>query len=227
VNEDDFREYWQHQTDSNHPARPGIDVFPIGAGEIQAFLGDAAGRRVLEIGCGAGELFQHLRLDRAGYLGVDFSDSSLREFRARHPGVRVVKGEAATFSIAETFDFVIVNNVLQYCRPLTTMSCLLNLGPMLAPGGRVLLGNVPNRSQRLAYLRGLFSPEPRGVLARAWRLLRGWLAILGSDTDRIGFWYTPQEIGRMAGQAGFDCAIFGCLLYPYRFSALLSRKGPR
>ena len=102
------------------------------------------------------------------------------------------------------------------------MSCLLSLRAMLAPGGRIFLGNVPDRAQRVAYLRGHFNPERRAALARLARFFRSWLAVLGSDTDRIGFWYTPGEIARMAGQAGFDCAIFGCLLYPYRFSALLS-----
>ena len=49
-----------------------------------------------------------------------------------------------------------------------------------------------------------------------------------SDTDAsVGFWYTPQEIARVAEAAGLDCAIFGCVLYPYRFSALLRERAPR
>jgi SAM-dependent methyltransferase len=227
VNEEFFRDFWSRKTDSDHPPRPGIDVFPIGAGEIQGFLPKPPAR-VLEIGCGAGELFQHLSLDRSAYLGVDFSESMLATFRARHPGVRVVHGEATTFFVEETFDFILVNNVIQYCRPWMTSACVKNLARMLAPGGRILLGNVPNRRQRLAYVRRRFAPESAGPLRWLWRLVRGLAIVALSDTDSsVGFWYTPPEIARIAASAGLDAAIFGCVLYPYRFSALLTHRAPR
>jgi SAM-dependent methyltransferase len=225
VNDAYFREFWKHRTDSDHPPRPGIDVFPIGAAEIQGFLGRGARGKVLDLGCGAGELFQHLELDRASYLGVDFSDSMLETFSAKHPGVRVVKGDAATFFTEERFDFILVNNVIQYCRPWMTRSCLGNLRRMLAPEGRILLGNVPNRRLRLAHVRRQFSPERPGLLAWLFRLVRGLAIVALSDTDgSVGYWYTPQEIACMAEELELDCALFGCVLYPYRFSALLTHR---
>jgi len=224
MDERSFRKYWSHKTDSDHVARPGFDVFTIAAAEIQAFLGRGARSRVLEIGCGAGEVFEHLELDRRSYLGVDFSDRILHTFLERHPGVRVLHGDATTFSVPEQFDFVIVNNVVQYCRPWMTLACLHNLKPMLAPGGKIFLGNVPNRSQRLAWTRGLFSGEHVSPVRWLGRLLRGLAVVALSDHDSIGFWYTPGEVTRLAASAGFECAIFGCVLYPYRFTAILGHR---
>lgn len=223
VDEAFFRDVWSRRRDSDHPPRPGIDVFRIGAGEVQAFLGRER-RRVLEIGCGAGELFAHLELDRGAYLGVDFSPSILNVFRERHPGVRVVEGEATTFHVDEEFDFILVNNVVQYLKPWSTQACLRNLARMLAPGGQILLGNIPNRRQRLAFVRRRFSPEPAGPITWLSRLVKGLLVVTLSESDpSVGFWYTPPEIGRMARAVGLECWVFGCVLYPYRFSALLRR----
>jgi SAM-dependent methyltransferase len=223
VNEAEFRDYWtlRGKTDSDHVLREGFDVFRIGAAEIQPWLDGA--KRVLEIGCGAGELFSHLRLDRSAYLGVDFSRSMLDEFARRHPGVRVQLGEAASFTTREEFDFIIINNVVQYCAPWMTLACLQNAAEMLANGGRIFLGNVPHRGLRVPLLAGAFDPARPRALARLWRRLRARLFVAFNPTDRIGYWYAPDEIARFAAPLGLDCAIFGCLLYPYRFTAILTK----
>lgn len=221
MNEAEFRDYWTRKTDSDHVLREGVDVFRIGAAEIQPWIDGK--KRILEIGCGAGELFEHLRLDRAGYLGVDFSRSMLDTFAARHPGVRVVPGEAATFSVPEKFDTIIINNVFQYCAPWMTLACLQNAADMLAEGGRIFAGNVPHRGLRLALLTGRFDPERRGALARFVRYVRARAFIFMNPQDRIGYWYLPSEIARFAAPLGLECAVFGCVLYPYRFTAILER----
>jgi SAM-dependent methyltransferase len=224
TDETGFHDYWQRKTDSDHVPREGYDVFRIGAGEIQPFL---HGRRsVLELGCGAGELFEHLDVDRSAYLGVDFSRSMLDTFKARHAGVRLEHGEASTFTTKEKFDFVLVNNVVQYCAPYRTLGILQNAADMLAPGGRIFLGNIPDRRARLAYRRGYFFGDRAGFLVRLGRFLRAVLFILGNRTDTVGYWYTPDEIARFAKPLGLEVAIFGCVLYPYRFSAVLERAAP-
>jgi SAM-dependent methyltransferase len=221
VNEAEFRDYWSRKTDSDHVPREGFEVFRIGAAEIQPFVRGA--RRVLEIGCGAGELFEHLGLDRSAYLGVDFSRSCLDTFAAKHPGVRLELGEATTFSRREEFDFILVNNVVQYCAPWMTLACLQNASDMLAKGGRIFLGNIPDRHLRIAYYRGQFTGRREGFARRALGLLRAWSFVAFNPNDRIGFWYTPSEIAAFAEPLGLECAIFGCLLYPYRFTAVLTK----
>jgi SAM-dependent methyltransferase len=221
VEEAAFNVYWSRKTDSDHVPRPGWDVFRIGASEIQPFVQGAP--RVLEIGCGAGELFEHLEVDRSGYLGIDFSRSMLDAFSRRHPDVRVQLGEADTFSTKERFDLVIVNNVVQYCAPWTTYACLRNCADALDEGGRIFVGNVPHRGLRLAMLSGAFESTRAAWPRRALRYLRALAAVALDHTDRIGYWYTPTQFGRMATGLELECSIFGCLLYPYRFTAVLRR----
>lgn len=222
MNDAEFRDYWTRKTDSDHVLREGFDVFRIGAAEIQPFLHGA--KRVLEIGCGAGELFEHLELERAGYLGVDFSKSMLDTFAAKHPGVRLERGEAQSFTRPEKFDRIVVNNVVQYCAPWMTLACLQNCADMLATDGRIFVGNIPHRGLRLAMLRGCFEAARPNGLVRFVRFWTSLAAVLFSPQDRIGYWYTPAEIGRFARGLGLECAVFGCILYPYRFTAVLTKR---
>ncbi len=223
MNEAEFRDYWTRsgKTDSDHVLREGVDVFRIAASEIQPFLEGA--KTVLDLGCGAGEVFEHLRLDRAGYLGVDFSRSMLDAFAAKHPGVRLEQGEATTFTTREKFDLVIVNNVIQYCAPWMTLACIQTCADALAPGGKIFLGNIPHRSHRVAYYRGTYQPSPPVGFEHLVRSVYAVLFVAVNRHDRIGYWYTPDEIERFAKPLGLECSTFAGTLYPYRFTAILKK----
>src|SRR5512146_1482036 len=63
------------------------------------------GMRVLEIGCGQGDL---LAAVRPGYgVGLDISARMIEAARARHPELKFVKADAASFALGETFDYII------------------------------------------------------------------------------------------------------------------------
>jgi SAM-dependent methyltransferase len=218
----DFEQYWSKKTDSDHSQREGFDVFRIAASEIQAFHQPQL-KRVLDIGCGAGEVYAHLGAARGEhYLGVDFSASQLATFQSQHPDVRLAQGDVSTYSTAERFDFIIVNNVIQYCTPSMTQQALKNLSAMLAPGGRLVLGNVPQRSLRASYHQGLFSDRARPRLRALLRKPAIVASTLLRPVDRVGHWYEPSEFRAWANALGMTSSFFGCLLYRYRFTAVLS-----
>ena len=50
------------------------------------------GKRVLELGCGHGDLLAALRPSRG--VGVDFSAAQVEKARARHPDLHFVQGDA-------------------------------------------------------------------------------------------------------------------------------------
>lgn len=222
-----FRDYWATREDSGHSPLPGIDVFEIAAGEIRAFYDPTRWPRVLEIGCGAGEVFTHLGFSPSSYLGVDISATMLDRFRERHPVVATHVGDAVSFVAETSFDFIMMNNVVQYLSIDEIRQLFLNVGRMLAPGGRAFIGNTPDRRLRLMYDRQAFvnSRRPVHIRLAAFSLDRVRALVASrAPTRTIGYWHTRKDFARAATAAGLSAHFFGCLLYSYRFSALLHHR---
>ena len=72
------------------------------------------GSRVLELGCGTGDLLAALAPDPAGSLGIDFSGRTVERARLKHPGLRFAQGDAETLSVpAEPgFDFILASDLV-------------------------------------------------------------------------------------------------------------------
>ncbi len=68
------------------------------------------GQRVLEIGCGTGDLLAALSPSIG--VGVDFSSRMLREATRRHPCQRFVRADAHALDFGEAFDFVILSDLV-------------------------------------------------------------------------------------------------------------------
>ena len=97
----DWKLFWAAQSDPHHPS--SIPQFFLNHGrELALVVGDPTGKRVLEFGCGSGELYKTLGFDKAQtYRGVDFSEKMLSVFRAMHPGVDTVYGDGSTYRDAK------------------------------------------------------------------------------------------------------------------------------
>ncbi|HEX4963664.1 MAG TPA: bifunctional class I SAM-dependent methyltransferase/glycosyltransferase family 2 protein [Thermoanaerobaculia bacterium] len=69
------------------------------------------GQRVLELGCGTGDLLA--ALEPAVGVGVDVSGEMIRRAGERHPSLRFLTADAAeTGGLAETFDVVILSDLI-------------------------------------------------------------------------------------------------------------------
>lgn len=68
------------------------------------------GASVLEVGCGVGTLLGDLQPARG--LGIDLSPEMVRLARENHPGLDFRVADAHTLDIDETFDFVILSNLV-------------------------------------------------------------------------------------------------------------------
>lgn len=76
----------------------------LGLAQLAAELGGLAGRRVLDLGCGAGATTRALAEAGADPVGADVSPDLLALARARHPGLSFVLGDAATAPPPGPFD---------------------------------------------------------------------------------------------------------------------------
>ena len=67
-------------------------------------------RRVLEVGCGLGDLLA--ATSPAFGVGVDFSPATLDLAAKRHPGLHFELGEAGAFTHAERFDYILLSDLV-------------------------------------------------------------------------------------------------------------------
>jgi ubiquinone/menaquinone biosynthesis C-methylase UbiE len=69
-----------------------------------------AGSRVLELGCGRGDLLAAVAPSVG--VGVDLSVEMVQRARARYPGLRFIEGDALDVDLGETFDVVILSDLI-------------------------------------------------------------------------------------------------------------------
>jgi SAM-dependent methyltransferase len=69
-----------------------------------------AGKSVLELGCGTGDLMAALEPRRG--VGVDFSERMVEQARARHPSLEFILADAHDFEIDEKFDIILLSNLV-------------------------------------------------------------------------------------------------------------------
>jgi 2-polyprenyl-3-methyl-5-hydroxy-6-metoxy-1,4-benzoquinol methylase len=94
---------------------------------------------VLDVGCGEGHLSSWLCQDtERRYLGIDLSTVAVEQARSRAPrGARFEAADAATFDPRESFDIIVLNEMLYYMdEPEVVVE---RYGRFLAPGGALII----------------------------------------------------------------------------------------
>src|SRR6266481_6776985 len=69
-----------------------------------------AGSRVLELGCGTGDLLAALEPSMG--VGVDFAPEVLKRAAQKHPQLRLVQGDVDELSLNTKFDYVILSDLI-------------------------------------------------------------------------------------------------------------------
>lgn len=213
--------YWSGMRDPQH-AQGTEAHYRAYAAELRLLLDGVSITRMLEIGCGNGALYPHLGFDGAWrYLGVDFSESMLSEFRLRFPTVDVVNANGATFQSEERFDLVFSSQVAQFWSRAALRRHIDNAVAMLSADGVLVVSGIPWSRARLGYARGDFAGHrPKSVPATVLRYVHGFLR------PSLGTWYDYAVIRRMADAQDLQAAFYGSVHYPYRFHAVLRRRAP-
>lgn len=103
------------------------------AGGVLEWLAAGPGERVLDLGCGDGQLTQRIAGSGARVQGVDASPEMVAAACARGVAAEVAKAEALSFADA-TFDAVFSNAALHWVRDQDAM--LAQVRRVLRPGGR-------------------------------------------------------------------------------------------
>jgi SAM-dependent methyltransferase len=137
------------------------------------------GQRILEIGCGRGDLLAALK-PSAG-VGVDFSAEMLGQARQRHPSLTFIQAEAHGLRLEQTFDAIILSDLVNDIWDVQDV--LSSVRTHCAPDTRLIL-NVHSR---------VYQPALSGAGG------------LGLATPLLAQnWLTPEDVENLLHLAGFE-----------------------
>lgn len=102
--------------------------------ELVNMLNPAKGEKILDVGCGTGDLAYEIFMREAEVTGIDASASMIEQAAAKYPDIDFRISAAETFSFNSEFDGVLSNAVLHWIQDLERP--LTNIYKSLKPGGR-------------------------------------------------------------------------------------------
>jgi O-antigen/teichoic acid export membrane protein/SAM-dependent methyltransferase len=220
---DRFRRFWADKKTTLN-GREGHDFRAVQAAELTNLFPSPIPARVLEIGCGDGNLFPYFGIQAKNYKGVDFSPQFIEKFRSREPGLQLECAEGASyFDKGAVYDVVLLNAIVQHFDRAMLERHVQNARAMLNENGLLIWGSIPEKKHRRLYDSGQWSGGGKPGLMR---LAKSWIYRL-MGMDAMGFWYEPDEIAALARKYGLQTRIVPSELYPYRFHAVLSRITPQ
>jgi len=136
------------------------------------------GMRVLDVGCGMGELLRDLaaRLPEAHIAGADLSERSIVESRKLNPTFDLFALDVAAIDLAGAaparagqYDLVVCSEVLEHIPDHRRAAA--NLAALLAPGGRLIVtvpgGKMSRFDQAIGHQRHYRPDDLRALLAGA------------------------------------------------------------
>ena len=99
-------------------------------------LAPQKGERILDLGCGSGQLTAAIADAGATVIGIDSSPEMLAEARSHYPALEFRLGDATDFTVEEPVDAVFSNAVLHWVKNAAgAAACIARA---LKPGGRLV-----------------------------------------------------------------------------------------
>jgi len=133
-------------------------VWRFGASLLES-LKPQPGERILDVGCGTGQLTAEIARSGATVLGLDKSSDMLAEACKNYPDLEFVLSDAANFQFPEPFDAVFSNAALHWVKDAE--GAVRSISQALRPGGRFIaeFGGHGNIASVQAALRVVFGPS--------------------------------------------------------------------
>ncbi|QHT71093.1 methyltransferase domain-containing protein [Rhodocytophaga rosea] len=99
-------------------------------------LAPKAGERILDLGCGSGQLTAKLKELGVDIVGMDSSREMIDDARQKYPGIEFLVMNATDFEFAQLFDAIFSNAVLHWVvQKEQAIKCMYR---NLKPGGRIV-----------------------------------------------------------------------------------------
>jgi trans-aconitate methyltransferase len=165
------------------------------AADLIGLLDPKPGERILDVGCGTGQLTAKIAESGADVVGIDRSSEMIEQARRNFPDLRFEIGNATTFSVQQPVNAVFSNAALHWVKPPEAAAG--RIFASLRPGGRFVaeFGGRGNVQQICAALRSALRD------------------VAGIEFDRLNPWYFPSigEYSSILERIGFEvnaCTLF-------------------
>jgi ubiquinone/menaquinone biosynthesis C-methylase UbiE len=172
---------------------------------VEELLAPQAFRRVLDLGCGTGDLVEFLVSKGAQYTGLDMSPRMIeRAYRTHEPQVRsghahFMVGDSERLPCRENeFDVVSAVGLIEYFPD--SRRTLSEIGRVLKPGGLVLI-TVPHKSCINFTIRNILAPVRRLLSPLYSKLTTSALSVM---QDVKHYHYDPVELDSLMRNGGFE-----------------------
>lgn len=173
------------------------------------------GRRVLEIGCGMGDLLAALN-PRLG-VGIDFSSEMLKRGAQKHPHLHFIQNDGHHLSLKQKFEVIILSDLVNDLWDVQAV--LKEIAHLSTPRTRIIINTYSRLWEvplALAQRRNLATP----VLNQNWLTVEDITSLLNlADFEVIRHWEEflwPLDTPILAGL----CNRFLVKLWPLRYLAL-------
>ncbi|MGG4479149.1 MULTISPECIES: class I SAM-dependent methyltransferase [Paenibacillus] len=121
-------------------------AFVSGYGKsLISWLQPKKGERILDLGCGTGDLTNEIAMSQAEVVGMDASPEMIQRAREKFPEITFVEGDGHRFEVSIPYDAIFSNAALHWMKsPELVVESIWNA---LKPGGRLVVefggkGNV-------------------------------------------------------------------------------------
>lgn len=137
------------------------------------------GKRILEIGCGTGDLLASLQPDHG--VGIDFSSGMINIAQERHPELHFVQGDAHELQLDGSFDFIILSDVINDLWDVQAV--FEQLQALITPSSRILIN----------------------YYSRLWEMpLKAAAGLKRAHPHLYQNWLTPEDVQNLLYLAGFE-----------------------
>ena len=182
--------------------------------EALAVAGIAPGMRVLDVGCGRGEILRHTTALGARAYGIDYAAAAVQlsgriaaqQAMEDHP-VGIYQASALYLPFPDNFfDRILLLDIVEHLYPPELAAALTEVWRVLKPGGRIVIHTAPNVwYDRYAYpvvrwVRGLmgqgarYPKDPRAIIPEN-------LHVHVNEQSQLSLWRVVRQAGFHAVKA--------------------------
>jgi ubiquinone/menaquinone biosynthesis C-methylase UbiE len=184
--------YWNEYADQLEKWAPFRSYYRWRIQELYQLL-IPPGMRILELGCGEGDLVAHLEPSYG--VGVDFSDRMIDRARKKYPEIHFVLADAHDFESPDTFDFIILSDLVN---DLWDVQRVFEVAARHSHAGTRIIANFYSHLWELP------------------RRFAEWMQM--AKPQLLQSWLTAEDIDNLLNLSGLEAVRHSAeIMFPFRF----------